>query len=109
MVKLIALYKKPQDVEAFEKHFREIHAPLARAMPGLKRLEVARAYASPGGEPRYYMIAEMYFESREALKAALASPEGKAAGKDVMSFAGDLIHMIFAEESGAETPMRPQS
>ena len=42
MVKFVALYKKPADVEAFEKHYNEIHAPLAKKMPGLVKLEVDR-------------------------------------------------------------------
>jgi uncharacterized protein (TIGR02118 family) len=39
----------------------------------------------------------MYFQNKEALNAALASPEGKAAGKDLMTFAGKLVQMHFAE------------
>jgi hypothetical protein len=31
------------------------------------------------------------------MMSALGSHEGKAAAKDVMSFAGDLIHMMFAD------------
>ena len=96
MVKLVALYKKPADVEAFEKHYREIHTPLAKKMPGLKRLEVSHMTGSPGGEPKFYMMAELYFEDQNVMRTALSSPEGKAAAKDVMSFAGDLIHMMFA-------------
>lgn len=97
MVKLIALYKKPADPAAFDKRYFDVHAPLAAKMPGLRKMEVARCYGAPGGEPRFYLQAEMYFDSKDALAAALSSPEGKAAGKDVMSFAGDLITMIFAE------------
>lgn len=97
MVKLIALYRKPADLAAFDKHYNEIHMPLARKMPGLRKVEVARCFGSPGGEPKFYLVAEMYFDDKNALMAALSSPEGKAAGKDVMSFAGDLIHMMFAE------------
>ena len=97
MVKLVALYKKPTDVDAFEKHYTEVHTPLVQKMPGLKRLEVSRFFGSPGGEPKFYMMAELYFENKEALFAALQSEEGKAAAKDVMSFAADLIHMMFAK------------
>ena len=43
------------------------------------------------------MMAELYFETKEAMFAALQSEQDKAAAKDVMSFAGDLIHMMFAE------------
>ena len=97
MVKLIVLYRRPLDVAAFEQHYREVHTPLAKKMPGLRKLEVARVFGSPGGEPKFYMVTEMYFDNKEALMAALGSPEGKAAGKDVMSFAADLIHMMFSE------------
>ena len=98
MVKLVALYKKPVDVDAFEKHYKEIHAPLARKMPGLKRLEVSHMTGSPAGEPKFHMMAELYFDDKNAMMAALGSEEGKAAAKDVMGFAGDVIHMMFATE-----------
>ena len=99
MVKLIAIYTKPADPQAFDQHYNEVHAPLARQMPGLRRMEVARTVGSPMGDARYYLIAEMYFDNLEALKAALKSDAGKAAGKDLMSFAGNLVHMMFAEVS----------
>ena len=100
MVKLVALYKKPSDIPAFEKHYKGIHTPLARKVPGLSRLEVSHMTGSPGGEPKFYMSAELYFETHDAMMAALNSPEGKAAAKDVMGFAGDLIHMMFAKVDG---------
>jgi uncharacterized protein (TIGR02118 family) len=97
MVKLVALYKKPADVEGFERHYREIHTPLTKKMPGLTRLEVSHFTGAPGGEARFYMMAELYFETSDAMMAALVSPEGKAAAKDVMGFAGDILHMMFAD------------
>lgn len=100
MVKLIALYKKPGDVVAFEKHYREIHTPLAKKMPGLKKLEISHVTGSPGGEAKFYQVAEMYFDNKDAMMTALGSAEGRAAAKDVMGFAGDLIHMMFAEVDG---------
>lgn len=100
MVKLVSLYKKPADVDAFEKHFTEIHVPLVHKMPGLRKLEVSRFTGSPGGEPRFYLMAELYFDDKGAMFAALGSEEGKAAAKDVMGFAGDIIHMMFADVDG---------
>ncbi|MBT9281885.1 EthD family reductase [Hydrogenibacillus sp. N12] len=98
MVKLIAVYRRPDDIEAFERHYREVHAPLARSMPGLQRLEVNRVYGIPGGgDSDVYLIAEMLFSSREALEAALASPEGRAAGKDLISFARGIVSLYLAE------------
>ena len=31
------LWSKPKDVDAFERHYREVHVPLAKKMPGLRR------------------------------------------------------------------------
>lgn len=97
MVKLIALYSRPDDPAAFDRHYREVHMPLAAAMPGLRRTEVWRVAGAPGGEPRYYQVAELYFDDLPALKAALKSPEGMAAGKDLMGFAGKIVHLMFCE------------
>ena len=96
MVKLVALYKKPTDIEAFEKHYQETHLPLAKKMQGLVKLEVSNMTGSPAGEPKFYMMAELYFEDKNAMFAALNSDEGKAAADDIMAVAGDIIHMMFA-------------
>jgi uncharacterized protein (TIGR02118 family) len=97
MVKLVALYKKPADIAAFEEHYHNIHMPLTEKIPGLKHVELSKFTGSPMGESEYYMMAEMYFDNMEALKAGMSSPEGRASGKDVMSFAKELVTMMFAE------------
>lgn len=97
MIKLIALYKKPEDTAQFDRRYFEEHLPLAAKMPGLRRSEVSRIIGGPGGDSEYYLQAELYFDDIDALKAAMASPEGKAAAKDVMSFARDIVTMMFAE------------
>jgi len=97
VVKLVALYRQPQDREAFDRHYREVHLPLARRMPGLRRVEVARITGAPGGSSPYYLMAEMYFDDAASLEAALRSPEGRAAGKDLMGFAGEIVSLHIAE------------
>ena len=101
MVKLVVLYKKPTDVSAFETHYRESHLPLVRKMPGVRKIDVSHFTGSPGGEALYYMMAEVCFDDKAAMMAALGSPEGKAAGKDIMSVAGDILHMMFADVADA--------
>lgn len=98
MVKLVALYKKPQDPKEFDEKYFNQHLPLANQIPGLKRSEVSKITGTPGGESEYYMIAELYFDNMDDLKAGMSSPEGKAAAKDIMSFAKDILYMMFAEE-----------
>ncbi|MFQ5946655.1 MAG: EthD family reductase [Anaerolineae bacterium] len=108
MVKLIALYKKPEDPEAFDRHYEEVHVPLIRKVPGLVRLDANRVLGAPGGrDSPYYLMAEMVFEDRAGYDAAMASPENREAGKDLMSFAGELVTMMVVEqqpEAGEEQP-----
>ena len=97
MVKLIALYKAPENLQEFDQHYNSVHTPLVKKMPGLRKLEVSRITGAPIGEPKHYLIAEMYFDSQDALNASMASPEGKATARDLISFAGNLVTMFYAE------------
>ena len=99
MIKLIALYKQPADKAAFLDHYQNIHAPLAAQIPGVSRVVLAQVTANAmGGESPYFMIGELHFPDRETFDQAMKSPQNKAAGKDMMSFARDLVTLIVAEE-----------
>jgi uncharacterized protein (TIGR02118 family) len=97
MVKLIALYRKPQNAEEFDKHYDDIHTPLVKKMPGLRKLEITHITGAPIGETKYHLMAEMYFDSLDAMNAANASPEGKATARDLMSFAADVVTLFYGE------------
>ncbi len=97
MVKLIALYKRPPEPEEFDKHYDAVHIPLVRKYPGLRKLEVTRITGAPIGETKFHVMSEMYFDSREAMDAALSSQEGKAVARDLLSFAAPLITVFIGE------------
>lgn len=98
MMKLIALYKQPEDTQSFDRHYNDVHTPLVKNMPGLEKLEITRMIGTPMGTvSEYYLMAEMYFASQEILQSSMASPEGRAAAKDIMSFAGKLVSMTIGE------------
>ena len=99
MVKLIALYRKPQDTTAFDEHYDNVHTALVLKMPGLRKLEITRISGAPIGESKYYLMAEMYFDSLDAMNAANASPQGRATAKDLMSFAADIVTLFYGEVS----------
>ncbi|EPZ52827.1 MULTISPECIES: EthD family reductase [Alicyclobacillus] len=101
MVKLVAMYKMPKDKEAFDAHYESVHTPLVKKMPGLQKVEVTRFVGTPmGTEPDYYLMAEMYFLNHEELKNSMKSPEGRAAAKDLMGFAGSIVSMTIGEVVG---------
>ncbi len=97
MVKLVALYTKPADVDAFEQHYATVHIPLVEKIPGVRKTEWTRFLAAPGGTAPYYMMYEMYFDDMAAYQAALRSPENSAAGQDLLSFAKDLVTLMVAD------------
>lgn len=97
MTKLVALYRKPADAAAFDKHYFDIHTPLVKQYPGLRKLEITKITGAPIGETKYHLLCEMYFDHKEALDAALASKEGKAVAKDLMSFAADIVTVFIGE------------
>lgn len=97
MVKLVALYKTPADAAAFDSHYWNVHTPLVKKIPGLRKLEVANVTGAPMGETQYYLVAEMYFDDQDSMQRSFASPEGKATARDLASFAGTIVTMFNAE------------
>ncbi len=97
MYKLVAIYRQPEDTEAFDSHYFNTHSPLMAAVPGYDRVEVSRVTRPMMGDKDLYLMFEMWFSDKEAFKAALKSPENMAAGKDLMGFAGDLVSVFTAE------------
>ena len=97
MIKLVALFKRPEDVAEFDAHYNEVHAPLMRQVPGLERMEVTRNLKAFRGEPEYYQITEMYWRDQADFDTAMASDENRTAGKDLMSFAREVVTMVYGE------------
>src|SRR4051794_34497654 len=88
MIKLTLLYHPPDDPAGFDRYYRETHLPLARRLPGVERLEVARVTAARDGGPApYHVITELWFRDLDAMSASFASPEGEAVRDDVPNFA----------------------
>ncbi|TFV52888.1 EthD family reductase [Blastococcus sp. TF02A-35] len=85
--RLVVSYGTPEDPAAFDAHYRDVHAPLARQMPGLVRFTVGHPSAMDPSQPAPYLVAELDFDSEAAMGAAFASAEGQAAAADVPGFA----------------------
>lgn len=98
MAKLIALYKQPKDQEKFDEHYSNVHTPITKKIPGLREMNVTKIVGSPMGKSDYYLLCEMIYDDHESLQKAMKTDEGKASGKDVMQFAGDLVTLMIGEE-----------
>jgi uncharacterized protein (TIGR02118 family) len=85
MVRLMVLYNPPDDTAAFDRHYRDVHIALAKQLPGLRRFTCSRSVTVMQGEDPSYLIAEMDFDDEAAMQEALRSPEGRAAGRDMVA------------------------
>jgi uncharacterized protein (TIGR02118 family) len=95
-MKLVALYRQPEDPPAFDRAYYDTHLPLLEQVPGLLRKELTRFTRTIMGE-EFYLMAVMHFEDEAALKSGMRSPEMAAAGENLNSFAEGLVTLLFAE------------
>jgi uncharacterized protein (TIGR02118 family) len=102
MAKLVVLYKKAKDAAAFDSHYAATHAPLAKKIPGLKDYQISTGPVStPQGESSYQLVAILTFDSGDALKRGLSSPEGQAAAGDLANFAQAGVELLMFETKPA--------
>jgi uncharacterized protein (TIGR02118 family) len=101
-VKVLAIYPRPTDIEAFEKVYTDEHVPMAvENFKGKTKIVATKVLSSPQGTPPFYRIAEIHFPSREALEASIASPGTKEtiAHAFKISSGGPPIVLIAEEET----------
>jgi uncharacterized protein (TIGR02118 family) len=82
------IYRTPRDPQLFDKHYFDVHVPLAKGLPGLRKYEVSKGpIVSPAGWRDVYLIATLHFDSLSAIQAAFASECGRACAEDRRVFA----------------------
>jgi uncharacterized protein (TIGR02118 family) len=98
MIKSLSLLVRKDGMthEQFVKHWVEIHAPLARKVPGLRRyvqthiLEARRRPDVPSLDLEIDGIAELWYDDAESMRAALATPAARALYADGALFIGRI-------------------
>lgn len=83
------LYDTPADPAEFDRHYREVHIPLAKQLAGLRRYTISTDAAAIRGTEAYYLVAELDWDDAESMYAAFASPQGRATAADVAELAPD--------------------
>ena len=96
MHKLIILIEPPRDRELFEDSWPQfLHH--AERMPGLKREATIRVQNVLFGSEEIDMIHELYFDSVEELREAMASEEGQQTGAVLQRMTGGRMTLLVAE------------
>jgi uncharacterized protein (TIGR02118 family) len=79
---------KPEDVDAFEEYYASTHVPRASAVPNLVAINTTRTRDGfEGGATDHYRVAEMVFDSPEAMVESEASEEWAT----MRACSGDII------------------
>lgn len=95
MYKLIILIESIPDTSEFESLWPQFLAR-AEAMPGLRRETTSWPSGVFYGEVPVALIHELYFDSQEALKQAMESPQGQAAGQMLQRLTTGKMTLLLA-------------
>ena len=98
MPRLIVLYNTPEDTDAFDAHYRDVHMPIVARYPNVRDIRVTRPAGVAGRPAPFYLMAEMSFDSAADLDAALMSEAGAASARDLRNFAGSGATMFIAPD-----------
>jgi uncharacterized protein (TIGR02118 family) len=106
MIKSLSLLIRKDGMthEQFMKHWVEIHAPLAHAVPELRRYVQSHIVAErtrsdiPASAVDIDGIAELWYDDRAAMERAMATPEARALHADGALFIGRIKSFIVEEK-----------
>jgi uncharacterized protein (TIGR02118 family) len=95
--KISVIYDNPTDPEAFEAAYAE-QVPLAKALPGLQRMETAKVWPKEDGCPTpAYRLIDLYFVDYDAASAAVQSPEAGAFVPTIFALATGGVRLLFSD------------
>ena len=90
MIKLVYCITRRHGMalEEFSRYWREVHGPIGRRIPGLRRLVQSHPTRQPAdlSPPPFDGMAELWFDDLAALEAARRSPEWRASSADEAHF-----------------------
>ena len=106
MIKSISLLTRRPELshDQFVRHWIEIHAPLAHAVPGVRRyvqnhiVDERHRADIPTTEVAVDGVAELWYDDRAAMDRANASPEAKRLHDDGALFIGSIKTFIVEEK-----------
>ena len=98
-VKLVVMYPRPNDIDAFEYIYKNEHVPMAvENLRGKAKIVATKILSSPFGVPAFHRMAEVYFPSPKALEQCLASEDGKLTIGHALSISSGGTPTIFIAE-----------
>lgn len=95
--KITVIYDNPTDPEAFEEAYGA-QLPLAKALPGLQRIETAKVWPKEDGTPTpAYRVIDLYFVDYDAASAAVTTAEAAALFPSIFALATGGVRILFSD------------
>ena len=102
MIKLVyCITRRPgMTLEEFSHYWRDVHGPIGRRIPGLRRLVQSHRLPDSAdiASPNFDGVAELWFDDMAALEAARRSPEWQASSADEVNFIDRTRTALFLTE-----------
>ena len=99
MPRLIALYNVPEDPDAFDAHYRDVHSPIVARYPSLRNVRLTTPVGAAGRPTPYHLMAEMVFDTDDDLSAAVMSEAGVESARDLRTFATAGVTIFIAPDA----------
>ncbi len=89
MKMIVVLYRRPDFTrEQFIAYLRDVHGPMAEALPGLVAYRQNYVVEDPARqEPGWDAVVELWWHTRDAMESAWRTAEGRVATDDLAAFA----------------------
>jgi uncharacterized protein (TIGR02118 family) len=95
---ILALYGEPTDPDEFDAYYDATHVPIAARIPGLRGGGVSVGPAlAPDGTKVFHRAGVLVFDTLDAARAALATPEGQETAADLANFATGGVTLAMFE------------
>jgi uncharacterized protein (TIGR02118 family) len=91
------------DSALFDAHMSGPVMAAIATYPGLRQVRLRKLARGEDGAPPIYMVFDLYFDSLQAMDAALASATRQAVRETIAqgmrSFQGRVYHLVYSEDS----------
>ena len=95
--KITVIYENPVDPAVFEEGC-PAQLMLARALPGLQRIESAKVWPKEDGTPTpAYRTIDLYFDDYDAASKAATTPEAGAFFPNIFELATGGVRILFSD------------
>jgi uncharacterized protein (TIGR02118 family) len=96
--KISVIYDNPLDPIAFEEGYSKDQITLAKALPGIERIEATKVWPPEDGSatPAYRTI-DLYFTDYDTASSSVTTVEAEALFKSIFSLATGGVRILFCD------------